>query len=281
MTLQCGAVELDASLPAALRTALCAQQAEREEALRIARDGHGADPAEGADGPQFRLLQAREGLALVALAAAELGVLHIDLLRGSAGWRSGARARGERLVRACGVLRAGPNGDAGPRRIVDGTGGLGTDSWLLASAGATVIACEQHPVLAALLNDGLQRASADVPEVAARISVLQGDVRRHLAALDVEVLYLDPMYPQRRKAALGDRRLRSVAALLRADGVVADDAAGLVQAGLARGIARVVLKRPKHAQVDVARPPSHSLDGRSTRFDVWISVPRFPPQHPS
>ena len=272
MTTRCGAVELDASLPADLCALLQSRYADRAQALPAAQHGSGS-----AAGPQFRLVQAREGLQLVALAAPELGVLHIDLLRGSAGWRSGARARGERLVRACGVLRR----SAGPPRIVDGTGGLGTDSWLLASAGATVVTCEQHPVLAALLGDAVQRAAADAADVAARIRVLHGDVRRHIGCLDADVLYLDPMYPPRRKAALGDRRLRLLAALLGAEGMVADDAAGLVETGLAGGVARLVLKRPKHAQIGVARTPSHSLEGRSTRFDVWISAPASPPRHSS
>lgn len=272
VTPRCGGVELDASLPGALRALLRPESAASGVELPAAA----ARAVDAAD-PQFRLLQSRDGLQLLALAAPELGVLHIDLLRGSAGWRSGARARGERLVRACGVLRR----SAGPPCIVDGTGGLGTDSWLLASAGATVITCEQHPVLAALLRDALQRAAPDAPEVAARMRVLQGDVRAQLPRLDADVLYLDPMYPPRRKAALGDRRLRLVAALLAADGYVADDAAGLVRTGLACGIPRVVLKRPKHAEVEVARAPNHALEGRSTRFDVWLSAPASPPLHAS
>lgn len=298
MTLRCGSVELDASLPAALRDALCGAGHAPASVAGCAKRG----------AAQFQLRQTRDGLELMALMEPALGVLRIDLLHGSAGWRSGVRARSERLVRACGVLR----GETAPM-IIDGTGGLGTDSWLLASAGATVITCERHPVLAALLRDGVQRAAVDAPDVAARIRILEGDVRGHLDGLEADVLYLDPMYPQRRKAALGDRRLRFLAALLAARessssaaaGVVAagvaaadvaaargggaatdaagsrgaegdeagDDAAPLVQAGLARGMRRVVLKRPRHAAVDVVRPPSHSLEGRSTRFDVWVSAP--------
>ncbi len=45
-------------------------------------------------------------------------------------------------------------------RAVDATAGLGEDSLLLAAAGFTVTLCEADPVIAALLEDALARASA-------------------------------------------------------------------------------------------------------------------------
>lgn len=251
-----GSVVLDASAPAALRERLATAAGPARE-------------------PAFRLCRRDDVLVLDALADPALGTLEVELLRGRAGWRGSSRARHERLVRACGLTRAGHEAD----RVLDGTGGLGTDAWLLANAGARVRVVEQHPVLRALLEDGLRRAGAARPEVAGRIRVEAGDTRALLATPEavrgLDVLYLDPMYPQRRKAALGDRRLRLVAALLAADGIAGDDAAGLVDAGLAAGIGRVVLKRPVRVRVPAARPPGHCLEGRSTRFDVWVR-PRAP-----
>ncbi|HSG88900.1 MAG TPA: class I SAM-dependent methyltransferase [Pseudomonadales bacterium] len=245
-----GSVALDDSLSAGLRASLAAAA--------------GATPS--ADDARFLLLAEAEGLALRSLADPSLGSLCVELLHGRTGWRSGVRARGERLVRACGVARA-----ESPPRVVDGTGGLGVDAWLLACAGASVQVIEQHPVLAALLVDGLARAAHAQPDTCARIRVRTGDTRALLDSLGADVLYLDPMYPPRRKAALGDRRLRLVAALLTADGRAGDDAAGLVRAGIAARIPRVVLKRPVQAQVEVDSAPNHSLEGRTTRFDVWIT----------
>ena len=246
-----GCVVLDASVPAPLRERLAASPVPARE-------------------PAFRLRRRDDMLGLEALAEPGLGTLEVELLRGRTGWRGSRRARHERLVRACGLTRAGHEAD----RVLDGTGGLGTDAWLLASAGARVRVMEQHPVLRALLENGLSRAGEEHPEVAARIRVEHGDSRVVLATPEqvrgIDVLYLDPMYPERRKAALGDRRLRLVAALLAADGIAGDDAAGLVDAGLASGIGRVVLKRPARVRVSASRPPGHSLEGRSTRFDVWV-----------
>ncbi|MEE4297963.1 MAG: class I SAM-dependent methyltransferase [Pseudomonadales bacterium] len=221
--------------------------------------------------PAFRLLRRDGVLELEALAEPALGRLAVDLAAGAVGWRGGARARQERLVRACRVLRAG---DEPPRRVLDGTGGLGTDAWLLASAGAEVTVVEQHPVLRALLQDGLRRAAVPTPEIAARVTLRAGDTRACVAALRPEVLYLDPMYAPRRKQALGDRRLRLVATLLAADALRGDDAGGLVRAGLDAGVERVVLKCPLRARLDGLPSPNHTLAGRSTRFDVWVSPAR-------
>ena len=61
-------------------------------------------------------------------------------------------ARSELLLKALG-------GKAG-ETVVDMTTGLGTDTWLLATFGYTVYACERSPTLYAMLEDGLQRVRA-------------------------------------------------------------------------------------------------------------------------
>ena len=239
-------------------------------AVRLAEpvDGLRGEWSDADDNAAF-LLDRRAGrLGLEALGEGGLGRLEIDFAAGSIGWRGTARARHERIVRACGALR--PDAPR-PPFIVDGTGGLGEDSWILAAVGARVVVVEQHPVIRALLHDGLSRARAHAPEVAGRLEVRAGDTRTLVNELAPDVLYLDPMYPPRRKQALGDRRLRLLAALLGADGLVGDDAPGLVTAGLAAAVPRVVLKCPNRVSFRGLPKPNHSLSGRSTRFDVWLT----------
>ena len=199
----------------------------------------------------------------------ELGRLNVDFVRGSSGFRAArGRARNERLVRACGLAR-------GNTRVIDATGGLGGDAWILAAAGAEVRLIERDPVVVALLADGLRRARASSPEVVARITLECADsvmaLPSVMAKASADVVYLDPMYPGRQKAALGDRRLRMLAALAARHAAPADAVSALLASALACGPKRVVLKRPlKVAAPETHRPPSYSLPGRSTRFDVWL-----------
>lgn len=196
--------------------------------------------------------------------AAAQSTLSVDFEVGSTGFRA-QRARSERLVRAC-AARPGSV-------IIDATGGLGTDAWLLASAGAEVHVLERHPVLAALLADGLRRARARQADTAGRLHLYHDDSRTRLPRWPqpVSAIYLDPMYPPRRKRALGDGRLRLLAALFAEQGrEQGDDVAGLLRAALAAASERVVLKRSRRESLPIGLPePHYCLDGRSTRFDVW------------
>ena len=92
--------------------------------------------------------------------------------------------------------------------VWDATGGLGRDSFVLASLGLNVHTFEQNPAVACLLSDGLNRAgqSEETREIAQRITLHFGnavDLMQELATQNgrPDVVYLDPMYPERRKTA--------------------------------------------------------------------------------
>lgn len=91
--------------------------------------------------------------------------------------------------------------------VVDGTAGLGRDAFVLASLGCTVTMVERHPVVAALLEDGLRRAYQDAEIgdwMRERMRLFHGSSLEALSKLaqEVDVVYLDPMYPHRDKSAL-------------------------------------------------------------------------------
>ena len=177
--------------------------------------------------------------------------------------RRGAGARSEAVVRAVGAHRAGPG-----LRVLDATAGLGRDAFLLALAGCRVLACERSPVIAALFADGLRRAAA-VRELAPALPQLHcGDAREWLGRASFDVVYLDPMHPQRRKSALVKKEMRWFRALVGADA----DAGELFAAAAAAGCPRIVVKRPRHGP-PLAPAPAHALVGRSTRFDVYLPRP--------
>lgn len=172
----------------------------------------------------------------------------------------------ELLGRAVGVhKRAGC-------RVVDATAGFAADGFVLADLGARVLLCEQHPLLAALLDlsvQHLQSAGDDWQQaVASRLSVRPGDTRT-LSTTDLgtgDVLYLDPMFPGGKRSAAG-KGMALLQRLLAAN--PPDSAETLLHWALRQPVWRVVVKRPLKAPHLCGLRPSHSLAGRSVRFDVY------------
>ena len=96
--------------------------------------------------------------------------------------------------------------------VVDATAGLGEDSLLLAAAGFRVTLCERDAVIASLLADTLERAQGtpELQDIAQRMKLVTGDATQVLAALDQrpDVVFLDPMFPQKRKRAATNKKLQ-------------------------------------------------------------------------
>jgi len=157
--------------------------------------------------------------------------------------------------------------------IIDATGGLARDAFVLASLGCKVTLIERSPIIAALVNDGLKRAIAD-PEVAPiindRLKLLVGDSCDLLAKTTSEqrpeVIYLDPMYPHRSKSALVKKEMRTLRLLVGDD----PDAPKLLAAALACASERVVVKRPIKAEPITGPTPNMAITGKTGRFDVYL-----------
>lgn len=216
---------------------------------------------------EFVLLLDEAGLALASPAQPRMLPVRVDfddpaLLRRL----QGPGSRKQELVRASGV--ADHRGVA----VVDLTAGWGRDAAVLASHGSDVLMIERNPVVAALLDDGLQRArcSADeyVRTLAARLSLAVGDAATLLPALAPGgdfVVTIDPMFPQRQKSAAVAKEMQFFHQLVGAD----EDADRLLEAALASGAARVIVKRPRKAPVLASRQPTRQVIGKVTRFDIY------------
>jgi 16S rRNA (guanine1516-N2)-methyltransferase len=163
-------------------------------------------------------------------------------------------------------------------RVLDATAGLGGDAFRLAGWGCSVRALERSPIVFSLLQDGLARAAQAAArllrETAARIEPICADTRTYLAELPdadrPEVVYVDPMYPERRKAT---GAVRKEMALLRR--LVGDDPDAAALLDISKRIARdrVVVKR--HKQVDPLEPdPDVTYQGKIGRYDVYWSADR-------
>ena len=160
-----------------------------------------------------------------------------------------------------------------PPTILDATAGLLQDSFVLACLGCTVIAIERHQKIAAHLKAALEHARHD-PELAPiveRITLIQGDALQLLPSLtathNIDIIYLDPMFPHRTKSALVKKELR----WLREH--VGDDLDADALLTCAQPLApKIVVKRPKVAPVLAGIKPTRQWIGERNRFDIYHKV---------
>ncbi|MDH4320843.1 MAG: class I SAM-dependent methyltransferase [Desulfobulbaceae bacterium] len=199
------------------------------------------------------------------------GPVFVDFVSGALAFRrKHGGGRRQDLGRAVGL-----KGNRCPT-VIDATGGLARDAFVLASLGCRVTLIERSPVIGALVDDGLKRAAAD-PETHAvindRLRLRIGDSCILLAEMTEEqrpeVIYLDPMYPHRTKSALVKKEMRILRMLVGDD----PDAHKLLTAALAVARERVVVKRPIKAEPISGPAPSMAITGKSGRFDVYLIRP--------
>jgi len=214
---------------------------------------------------EFALQCGANGLQFIELGPQAPGALRIDFVEGAVAHRRlFGGGSGQMIAKAVGV-------QSGVRPVVlDATAGLGRDAFVLASLGCALTLIERHPVVAALLEDGLLRA-ADDPEVGpivGRMRLINANAIEVMRAWQDEppqVIYLDPMFPHREKTALVKKEMRLFRPLVGDD----DDAAGLLAAALDLATHRVVVKRPRKAPCIEGAKPGYALEGNSSRFDVY------------
>jgi 16S rRNA (guanine1516-N2)-methyltransferase len=176
-----------------------------------------------------------------------------------------ATLRNELLARAIGMKpKDRPS-------IVDATAGLGTDSFVLATLGFHLTLLERSPELYRLLKEALERAATAFPETIAHLQLIQVDAVVWLNQLNPDqhpdVIYLDPMFPIRKKAASVRKNMAIMQELLG----TGEDHAELFNTALHCAKYRVVIKRPRSGSKIIEHDPNFSLNGRTCRFDVYLT----------
>lgn len=220
----------------------------------------------------FVFLYDADGLRLYATGELDLNV-RADFYSPSVTYRrKQGGGRGQLIARAVGF-----KANYAPK-VLDGTAGLGGDAFVLASLGCQVRMCERVPAVRALLEDGLVQARkyADAQDVQLgvvldRMDLVQADTVSYLKTLPAaqrpDVIYLDPMFPERTKSALVKKEMRVFHDLVGADA----DADQLLEAALPVALQRVVVKRPRLAPTLKGPKPSNVLEGKTSRYDIYQS----------
>jgi len=214
---------------------------------------------------EFAVQLGADGLQIQQLGPQAPGPVRVDFVEGQAAHRRlYGGGNGQMIAKAVGIAQ-------GVRpRVLDATAGLGKDAFVLASLGCEMTLIERQPLIAALLEDGLARArgDAEIGPIVAGMQLLTGNAIERMRAWEGEapqVIYLDPMFPHRDKSALVKKEMRVFRPLVGDD----LDAPALLEAALALATHRVVVKRPRKAPIIEGGKPSHSLEGKSSRYDIY------------
>lgn len=209
-----------------------------------------------------------ENLQLRKLDEPKLGGIFVDFVSGAmAHRRKFGGGRGEAVAKAVGIKKEYlPD-------VIDATAGLGRDAFVLAALGCHVRMLERHPVVAALLDDGLQRGYQDAeigPWLQERMSLIHTSSITALSEITPapDVIYLDPMYPHRQKSALVKKEMRVFQSLVGAD----DDADALLAPAIALAKRRVVVKRPDYAEPLAGQKAPSAVTTKSHRFDIYPCI---------
>ncbi len=156
---------------------------------------------------------------------------------------------------------------------VDATAGMGEDSLLIAAAGFEVHLYEHNQVIALLLEDTIRR-SLSVPEldpVVRRLHLHFGDSITGMRKLGEEgivpeVVFLDPMFPERRKSGLIQKKFQ----ILQQLEVPCRAEEELLHAALQTAARKVVVKRPAKGPVLGDVKPGYVIRGSVVRYDCIV-----------
>ena len=227
--------------------------------------------ADTIDSAEFVVLFAQESIQLQQTGRKAPGPVLAEFTEGAVDHRRKfGGGKGQMIAKAVGI-KSGVY-----PRVLDATAGLGKDSFVLASLGCKVTMIERSPVVQSLLADGLLRAQTFAREQDSELLqtincmqlVLQ-DSRTYLESLSADqfpdVIYLDPMFPERQKSADVKKEMAAFHHIVGKD----QDADALLPLALAHVNYRVVVKRPRKAPLLNNQAPSYQLEGKSSRYDIY------------
>lgn len=164
------------------------------------------------------------------------------------------------------------------RSIIDVSAGYGVDARLLAGRGYFVTMIERCAAMAVLIDDGLRRLQAAIPAVSqaamlrARLQLHVGDARDLLPALPAaDVIYMDPMFPPKRKKSAAPNKAMRLLRTLAGDDT---DAAELLAIARRHARDRVVVKRADDG-AELLPDPDLVFRSKLVRYDVYWAEAKF------
>jgi 16S rRNA (guanine1516-N2)-methyltransferase len=157
------------------------------------------------------------------------------------------------------------------KTVVDATTGWGQDSLAMFRMGYGVLSMERSPVMAELLADGFKRLQQLAWVQQLKLSPPQLQLGNAIEILEKLVLppdciYLDPMFPAKRKKSASAKKSIMVLRDLVGDDI---DKEALFEAAFLATGKRVVVKCPGYAE-PLGGKPDECFQGKLLRYDVYI-----------
>ena len=172
--------------------------------------------------------------------------------------------RQQTLSKACGLHKKNN------LSILDATAGLGQDAFVLASLNSNgkIVLCEQHPAVFALLDYAIKQGTNHIQtqSICKRMSAMNQDATLLMQKKTFDVIYLDPMYPERKKKAKVKKGMQLLQQLI----AHPQKAPELLDAAIHACQQRVVVKRPLHAEFYANKKADFSHKSKNTRFDIYL-----------
>jgi 16S rRNA (guanine1516-N2)-methyltransferase len=169
--------------------------------------------------------------------------------------------------------------------ILDTTAGLAGDAFILANLGCPVMLIERSPIVFLLIENAVERASLSdnfqsvlkkgfhlinrdandyIKEQLTKKTIVSNK-GNHDKVSPPDVIYIDPMYPERKKSALVKKDMQILQRLHGKD----DNNAELLENAVLYAKKRVVVKRPLHAETINNRVPNTCIKSKKTRYDIY------------
>jgi len=202
--------------------------------------------------------------------------IHVDFITGTlAHRRKYGGGKGQAIAKAIGIKNYKL-----PLTILDITAGLAKDAFVLACLGCSVTMIERHPIIAELVKNALFHAKTDESFQIIKqqgFNLIKADALHYLknisnkrSTIKPDVIYMDPMYPERKKSASVKKSMQMLQKLICFDSNKVSDETSLLTQALMVAQKRVVVKRPKGAPTLTDKAPTMCIESKITRYDVYV-----------
>ncbi len=173
--------------------------------------------------------------------------------------RRGHRGKNEIIAKALGLSK-------GYKRVLDLSVGLAVDSVFLMQLGFEVQGVERSPALYVLLKEAFARTKkVYLKEYNLTFCDSLAFLKSQKDRLSVDVIYFDPMYPQKKKSALPKQEMMVFRDLVGTD----EDGIEVLMEALTWPVRRVVVKRPLHSE-PLLPGVRHAFEGKVVRYDTYM-----------